>query len=215
MVLLEKRVVWDVPTRVFHWLFALSVLLSMLIVYGKSYLALHIVFGSLAFVLLLGRIVWGVFGTKYVKFKTFLKSKDDFKSEFSFFFNKEHKHIVGHPPVAGYIMLVMIFSGLLICASGLCLYLFELDESTKEMIFYIHEVLANTLLVIAFVHVQGVFLHMFLNSDGIIMGMLDGKRPAYEHEQIGKLSRPQKLIATIWFGLSVLVVVFVSMFWRG
>ena len=77
-----KRPVWDLPTRIFHWGLALSVSLSMLIVYGKSYLYVHIVAGLLSFVLVVGRLVWGFVGTKYVRFSSFLKGVKDIKSEF-------------------------------------------------------------------------------------------------------------------------------------
>jgi cytochrome b len=205
--LLERRPVWDLPTRIFHWSFAVSVVISMLIVYGKKYLTLHIIFGSLAFSLLIGRVIWGIVGTKYVKFISFLKSKKAIKNEFSIYSDKSH-HIVGHPPVAGYVMLTMMLCGLCIGISGWILYLSSLDENSKEIVFNTHEVTANILLIIAFIHIQGVFLHTFLHRDGIVMGMLNGKRPAFENEQIGKLTTFQRVIAIIWFTVSLVVVFF-------
>lgn len=196
--MLTKRPVWDLPTRIFHWGLALSVFVSMFIVYGKKYLTLHIVFGMLAFGLILGRLAWGFAGTRYVRFAAFVKSVDEAKQEFSILDSEKHPHSVGHPAVAGWVMLILMFCALCVGVSGLWLWLFS-DVNTKEGILHVHEIFANTLLAIAFVHVQGVILHIFLHRDGIVMGMIDGKRPAHEREQIGKLSFLQKSIALLWF----------------
>lgn len=72
----------------------------------------------------------------------------------------------------------------------------------------VHEIFANMLLAIAFIHVQGVFLHILLHKDGIVQGMIDGKRPAYPHEQISALSMRQKVIALLWFASCGAVCVF-------
>ena len=205
--MLQKQRIWDLPTRIFHWTFAISVVLSMLIVYGKKYLALHIIVGTFAFALLLGRFIWGLTGTKYVRFSSFVKSKDEIKREFSIISGSKDSHIVGHPPIAGFVMLFMMFCGLSIGISGLLLY-FWADEKTKEALFDFHEMAANTLLVIAFIHIQGVFMHMFLHHDGIIMGMVNGKRPAYKNEQISDLTIFQKLVAILWFSASLSCIIF-------
>lgn len=185
------------PTRIFHWGLALSVFLSMFIVYGKKYLALHLVAGTLTFALLIGRVIWGFIGTRYVRFGAFAKSLDEVKREFDFF-GKKDTHSVGHPAIAGLVMLILIFCGLCVGASGLWLWLF-VDVTSKESALYIHEVFANTLLVIAFVHIQGVALHTLLHKDGIAYGMVNGKRPALAGEQIERLSLFQKTIAALWF----------------
>lgn len=202
----KKRPVWDLPTRIFHWGFALSVILSMLIVYGKKYAALHIIAGTAAFVLLAGRVVWGIFGTKYVRFGAFVKTIDDVKAEFSVFKSEHRSHAVGHPAVAGWVMLMLMFCGVCVGVSGLYLYLFA-SEANKESVLYIHELFANTLLAIAFVHVQGVVLHLFLHKDGIVQGMFDGKRPAYPNEQIKRLTKLQIAIAALWFGASLSAII--------
>ena len=177
----------------------------MFIVYGKKYLVLHIISGSLAFALIMGRIVWGFVGTRYVRFGAFLKSVDDVKSEFSVFKDGDASHSVGHPAAAGWVMLLLIFCAFCVGVSGVWLFL-ATDKVAKETFFYLHELFANTLLVIAFIHLQGVALHLLLHKDGIIKGMIDGKRPAYQRDEIGSLNFAQKLVAVIWFACAILTV---------
>jgi cytochrome b len=196
--MIQKRSVWDLPTRIFHWGLAVSVFLSMLIVYGKKYLALHLVSGIVAFSLVLGRIVWGFTGTKYVRFGAFLKGFSEAKKEFSLI-KEDADHTVGHPAVAGWVMLLLIASAFGVGISGIWLLEFAAKEQ-KEIALQVHEAFANTVLAIAFIHLQGVMLHIFLHSDGIVKGMIDGKRPAKKGEEIGSLNISQKIIAFIWLG---------------
>ncbi|HRF56970.1 MAG TPA: cytochrome b/b6 domain-containing protein, partial [Campylobacterales bacterium] len=172
-----KRPVWDLPTRIFHWGLAFSVFLSMLIVYGRWYLTLHIVSGSIAFALIIGRIVWGFVGSRYVRFSAFVKGIDEAKKEFTLIRDDEYSHSVGHPAIAGWVMLLLMFCAFSVGVSGVWLWQFT-DAFDKESVLYWHEIFANTLLAIAFIHIQGVILHIFLHRDGIVMGMIDGRRPA-------------------------------------
>ena len=126
--------------------------LSMLIVYGKKYLALHLVSGIVAFSLVLGRIVWGFTGTKYVRFGAFLKGFSEAKKEFSLI-KEDADHTVGHPAVAGWVMLLLIASAFGVGISGIWLLEFAAKEQ-KEIALQVHEAFANTVLAIAFIHLQ-------------------------------------------------------------
>ncbi|HRF57052.1 MAG TPA: cytochrome b/b6 domain-containing protein [Campylobacterales bacterium] len=207
-----KQPVWDLPTRIFHWGLALSVSLSMLIVYGKSYLDLHIVSGLISFVLIAGRLVWGFVGTKYVRFGSFLKGADDIKAEFSSFQESSIHRAVGHPAIAGWVMLLLMLCAFCVGVSGIWLWLVSDVRDSKEVLLGVHEIFANTLLIIAFIHVQGVLLHIFLHRDAIVIGMIDGKRPAREDEAIGSLSATQRVVALVWFACAIIVSVWALRF---
>lgn len=65
--------VWDLPTRVFHWLLAAAVI--GLVITGKvggNALAWHMRFGLLVFTLLVFRLVWGVVGGRWSRFASFV-----------------------------------------------------------------------------------------------------------------------------------------------
>lgn len=66
--------VWDLPTRVFHWLFAASVVGSFITVkIGGDAMDWHARFGYLALSLLMFRIVWGFIGPVHARFSSFVK----------------------------------------------------------------------------------------------------------------------------------------------
>jgi len=180
----------------------------MLIVYGRGYLTLHIVAGSIAFSLIVGRIVWGFVGSRYVRFSAFVRGINEVKKEFTLIVDEGHS--VGHPAVAGWVMLLLMLCAFGVGLSGVWLWQFT-DGLSKESVFYWHEIFANTLLAIAFVHIQGVILHIILHRDGIVRGMIDGKRPARERDEIDPLSFWQKAVAVIWFVCAALIALCV--FW--
>ena len=65
--------VWDLPTRVFHWLLALAVI--GLVITGKvggEALVWHMRLGLAVFTLLCFRLVWGLVGGRWSRFASFL-----------------------------------------------------------------------------------------------------------------------------------------------
>ncbi len=65
--------VWDLPTRVFHWLLFASVVGSIVSAkIGGNAIVWHMRFGYLVFCLLAFRIVWGLIGGRWSRFANFI-----------------------------------------------------------------------------------------------------------------------------------------------
>ena len=65
--------VWDLPTRVFHWLLALSIVGSVITAkIGGGAMVWHIRLGLLALTLLAFRWVWGLVGGRWSRFASFI-----------------------------------------------------------------------------------------------------------------------------------------------
>jgi cytochrome b len=70
---LVPRRVWDLPTRVFHWLLAATIVGSVVSAkIGGNAMAWHLRFGYLVFALLLFRLLWGLVGGHWSRFASFL-----------------------------------------------------------------------------------------------------------------------------------------------
>lgn len=66
---------WDLPTRLFHWLLVLAVTGALLSVsLGGTWMLWHERFGLTIIGLLSFRLVWGVVGSTYVRFRQFVYS---------------------------------------------------------------------------------------------------------------------------------------------
>ena len=65
--------VWDLPTRVFHWLLAGAVIGSVVTAkIGGNAMTWHFRLGYLIFTLLVFRILWGLFGGHWSRFANFI-----------------------------------------------------------------------------------------------------------------------------------------------
>lgn len=67
--------VWDLPTRLFHWLLATAVMVSLLTgLAGGDWMPWHGRCGLLVAGLLAFRLAWGLVGSTYARFDTFLRT---------------------------------------------------------------------------------------------------------------------------------------------
>jgi len=65
--------VWDLPTRLFHWLLALAVLAQVITgAIGGAALTWHLRVGYCVFALLVFRVVWGLVGGHWSRFVNFI-----------------------------------------------------------------------------------------------------------------------------------------------
>ncbi len=65
--------VWDLPTRLFHWLLALTLVGSVVTgSIGGGAMVWHFRLGSLALALLVFRLVWGLVGGRWSRFASFI-----------------------------------------------------------------------------------------------------------------------------------------------
>lgn len=117
--------VWDLPTRLFHWLLALCVIGSVASAkIGGNAVVWHFRFGYVIFTLLAFRLLWGLCGGRWSRFASFAyapgalwrylrgRSRDD-----------EH-HEVGHSPLGA----LSVFALLAILAVQVGTGLFADDE---------------------------------------------------------------------------------------
>lgn len=64
--------IWDLPTRLFHWLLALSFIAAYVTAtLGPAWMDWHFRAGYLLAALLLFRLVWGLIGSDSARFRTF------------------------------------------------------------------------------------------------------------------------------------------------
>jgi cytochrome b len=62
--------IWDLPTRLFHWLLALAIVGSIVSI-KTGHTDWHFRFGYVILTLLLFRLIWGFVGPRYARFSSF------------------------------------------------------------------------------------------------------------------------------------------------
>ena len=65
--------VWDWPVRIFHWTLAASVLGAFITGENEDFERLHQTLGWVAAGLIAFRVVWGLMGTRYARFREFVR----------------------------------------------------------------------------------------------------------------------------------------------
>lgn len=176
----KKQRVYDLPTRLFHWLFAALFLGAFFI--AKTFdddsptYPYHMLLGLTLCSAVILRILWGFIGSHYARFSSFsLSPKSVFKYFLDLLTSKTTREL-GHNPASSWAAMVMMLCGLGLGATGLMMTNGVLKEVTEE----VHEVLANAFILTAIAHVLGVAVHMFRHRDGIAFSMIHGKKDAIE-----------------------------------
>jgi len=102
---LANRVrVWDLPTRLFHWLFAVAVTGALITVQlGGLYMDWHARFGQLALALLIFRLIWGFCGPRYARFSQFLHGPRAILD-----YLRQNAPVAGHNPLGGWAVVAML-----------------------------------------------------------------------------------------------------------
>jgi cytochrome b len=111
-----KIFVWDIIVRIFHW--SLVILFFIAFMTGDDAKFTHIYTGYAILSIVIIRIFWGFFGTKYALFRDFicspLKSFEYIKELIS----GNPKHYIGHNPAAAMMIVLFIATTMVICISG-------------------------------------------------------------------------------------------------
>lgn len=99
--------VWDLPTRLFHWILVLLVSISWWT--GENgYYEWHEKSGILLLCLIVFRLLWGFWGSHTARFADFLEGPGAVWAHMRHFARGQVRHDVGHNPLAGYAVLVLL-----------------------------------------------------------------------------------------------------------
>lgn len=173
--MLQRVLVWDVPTRVFHWTLALSFAGAYLTAESERYRDIHLALGYLMLGMLLFRLVWGLVGTIYARFAAFTFPLAQVVGYVRSLLGASPQHYVGHNPAGGVAIFLLLALGVLISVSGLGLYWEIGDEDIFEEL---HEIAANLMLLVVFVHIAGVLVSSVLHKENLVRAMFTGYKQA-------------------------------------
>ena len=214
---MKKSYIWSLPTRVFHLLFALFILIAFLTDDDKL-LKYHAIAGYSILILLFFRVYWGYFGPKYSLFRDFPANKSEAKEFFKNIFDDKQKYI-GHNPLASYVMIAMLIVTFIVIVTGVLAYgiqdgkgiaSFLNDSFFKKMKLFkeIHEFFANFLIFLIVMHLVGIaFDRVFHKKYETLNSIATGYKMTSEDESI-KLSFFQKLFAIFMFVAFIAFLIF-------
>lgn len=187
---MRDKLVYDWPTRIFHWVFAIGFVLAFLIAKTQDEdsfrFPIHMLIGLGWSGLILFRLFWGFFGSEHARFMSFKLAPGSLMKYLRSLFGHSSSAPAGHNPASSWVALLMLILGSGIVLSGVLMVNGIFGELAEE----VHEWCGNGFLIVAGSHVAGVLIHLFRKRDGIAFSMIDGKKSLQTEGDAIRSSRP-------------------------
>lgn len=183
---LRKFPLWDLPTRLFHWLLVLLLVCQ----WGTAEwhwldMRWHFWFGYATLALILFRVLWGFFGSDSARFARFVRGPRAVLGYVRNIAKREPEYLAGHNPLGGWSVLALLACVLVQAVTGLfsgddddLLYgplAGWLGSGAMDAVTDVHEATKNVLLALVAVHVLGVLWHLFVKRENLIAAMVGGR----------------------------------------
>ena len=170
---MSRILVWDLPTRLLHWLlvfsFAGAIGIALSVDDDLPLFHVHMLLGLVAALTVLLRLAWGLAGTRYARFGSFLFGPGALLTYLRGVFTRSDPRYVGHNPGAAYGIYAMLLLPLALAGSGLLL-------TTSDALDDLHPVLAYAMLGVIGTHVAGLAWHWVRHRENLAIGMLTGRK---------------------------------------
>ncbi|MBU2875296.1 cytochrome b/b6 domain-containing protein [Marinobacter salexigens] len=172
---------WDLPTRLFHWLLVLAVTGSLVTVsLGGTWMQWHERFGLTIVGLISFRLVWGIVGSTYARFLQFIPGP----SAISAYLKGEWKGL-GHNPLGALSVLAML--GLLGFQAVTGLFATDaiafngplyraVSSGWNETITSWHKLTEWFIYGLIALHVASVLFYTLVKKDNLIAPMISGRK---------------------------------------
>ncbi|MDR2207800.1 MAG: cytochrome b/b6 domain-containing protein [Azoarcus sp.] len=173
--------VWDVPTRLFHWLLLLLTVGVFITGFlGGGLIELHGQFGLAIAGLLAFRLVWGVIGSTYARFAQFVPGPARV-----FAYLRGQWHGLGHNPLGAFsvlgmlvLMLFQVVSGLVaddqISFAGPLRAL--VSESTANWFTGMHKLSVWLIVGLVSLHTLSVIFYAVVKKNNLLFPMFTGHK---------------------------------------
>jgi cytochrome b len=169
----ENRIlVWDAPVRVFHWLMVLCFAGAYLTAESERWRLIHVTLGYTLGGLIAFRLLWGVAGTRYARFASFVRGPAAVWDYLRTLPGGTPTHYTGHNPAGAVAIVLLLGAGAIIVATGWASY----NEVGGEWLSALHEGASNTMLGIVAIHVAGVVVSSRLHRENLVRSMVTGNK---------------------------------------
>ena len=181
---------WDLPTRLFHWLLVLVVTGSLVTVnIGGTWMLWHERFGLTIIGLLSFRLVWGVIGSTYARFHQFVRGPSAVLA-----YMKGQWQSIGHNPMGALSVLAIL--GLLSFQAVTGLFATDaiafdgplyraVLSSWNDTITSWHKLTYWFIYGLIGLHIATVFFYTLVKKDNLIKPMVTGRKSVSENSGSG------------------------------
>ena len=185
---MERKLVWDLPVRLFHWL--------LVLLFGAAWLTaelglteLHFYAGYSIATLVLFRLAWGVAGPRYARFSSFVAGPVRVFRYLRGWLGGHVAEPAGHNPAGGWMILALlalltaqVATGMVNSHDGLDAgpWYWAAPRAVRALGETWHARLFDLMLMLAAVHVVAVLLYRLRPGIDLVGPMITGRKATAE-----------------------------------
>lgn len=191
---MSKKLIWDLPIRIVHWLLTVLIFGSWYTVSVAGNMKAHMLIGQVILCLLVFRVVWGFVGTRYAKFSSFVFGPRTIVAYARTILSRSGGGYAGHNPLG----FLAVFAMLLLIGIQVTTGLFATDGdfyegplnhlvsgSTGRDITDIHYLNFDVLAIMIGIHIVAIFFYLLYKRENLISPMFTGAKTGDALEAIG------------------------------
>ena len=212
-MLKDLRLVWDLPTRLFHWLLVLTIIGQYTTAkLGFTWMPWHMRLGFFMIGLLIFRVIWGLVGPRHARFVNFIKGPGPILR-----YLKGGITSVGHNPLgAGMVVLMLLLLAVQV-ATGLFStddiafvgpYFPSVSHDMAEKLTAIHHWNFNIILAAIALHLCAIVYYALVKKERLVPAMFHGHKPAQHVPAQEAIAGSQ-----LWKALLVIIVAGACVYW--
>lgn len=207
--------VWDLPTRIFHWMLAACVVGLLLTAnLGGNWMNWHLRLGYTVLSLLLFRFVWGLVGGHWSRFVQFFHGPSATLAYLSG--QGRPEHLVGHNPLGAWAVFGLL--GILLAQAGTGLLtddeiafygplVNQVSSSTVAWATTFHTAVGKWLVLgLVILHVLAIVLYRVLKQQRLTWSMVTGDKQVFQSLPQSRDTVASRLTALFVWGLCALGV---------
>jgi len=214
---MKKIMVWDLPTRLFHWCLVCAVFYSWFSIDVLENMQHHFYSGYVVLTLVLFRVGWGFIGSPTARFRSFLYSRSEFLSYTRNIASMGGKKYLGHNPLGSISVIVMAV--LLLAQAIFGLYSSDdyyfgplsglVDAETIALLSELHSLNSDIVFAMIGLHIVAIAYYKIRKKEALTLAMISGKKGVGESDdlmEIGQAKPASNVIAIVYLVICIALV---------
>lgn len=197
--------VWDRFVRLFHWSLVLGVTIAAISGFFllPTWITLHILAGTSAAVLLLFRVIWGIWGSPNARFRNFIKGPRAVLAHIEELRQGKAGRHLGHNPLGALMIIALLGAVLLLVVTGATglggVFKagpagFATDYKLGSLMLSWHKLMAILLVGLVGLHVAGALFEGWRTRENLVKAMVTGVKES----RVGDAEQPVNKTRTLW-----------------
>ena len=207
--------IWDLPTRLFHWLLVLLIAFSW-VTQWRGWMELHYLSGEAILALLLFRVAWGFVGSDTARFRFFLKSPVAALRHLTHLRRREPDTELGHNAAGGWMVLGLL--ALLFAQAGTGLFSADDDsliegplrhlvtKDLSDQLTKLHDLIFDVIEIAIVLHVLAIVVYFVLKGHNLARAMIYGDKDIPGTVAVPRIAGSIKAIAIFVVAIAAVVI---------